>query len=405
MHHALRRLTRVLGILQTGWTVLGITLILVLLTEAGFRLAFAVRDHFGTAPQPDPRVLVEGYAGATWPVEHYRELESLEDRWLPYVYFRQKPFQGLTITIGPEGLRTNWAPPPASVNRPNRKVVKLLMLGGSSLWGFGARNDQTIPSLVARDLHELGYQIELRNLAEIGYVSTQEVIALFREIQSGYRPDFVVFFDGVNDTTSALLEGEAGLTTNEVNRRKEFNLLKSPGRLTAALITNVMENAASYRFAQAIGRRFLGEPKLSDPARPDEVMRRLADEIVRRYEANLRLVETLGRAFNFRPFFYWQPTVFTKPQLVPFEREEAGRYGWSESIFRQVHGALRTSAELQADPAFHDLSRIFADSKNLVFIDYCHTTESANARIAAVMAHDLMEALKRSASDLPTPQP
>src|SRR5262249_19616791 len=144
-------------------------------------------------PQPDPRVLVEGYAGATWPVEHYRELESLEDRWQPYVYFRQKPFQGRTITIGPEGLRTNWAPPPTSVNHPNRKVVKLLMLGGSSLWGFGARNDQTIPSLVARDLHELGYQIELRNLAEIGYVSTQEVIALFREIQSGYRPDFVVF--------------------------------------------------------------------------------------------------------------------------------------------------------------------------------------------------------------------
>ena len=43
-------------------------------------------------------------------------------------------------------------------------------------------------------------------------------------------------------------------------------------------------------------------------------------------------------------------------------------------------------AELKADPAFHDLSGIFADEKKLVFIDYCHTTESANARIAEQMA-------------------
>ena len=26
-----------------------------------------------------------------------------------------------------------------------------------------------------------------------------------RELQEGYRPDLVIFYDGVNDTTSALL--------------------------------------------------------------------------------------------------------------------------------------------------------------------------------------------------------
>ncbi len=106
------------------------------------------------------------------------------------------------------------------------------MLGGSSLWGFGARDDQTIPSLLARNLDQRGWRVELKNLSEIGYVSTQELIALVRELQAGYRPDVVIFYDGVNDTTSALLEGEAGLTTNEVNRRQEFNLLQSPARLS-----------------------------------------------------------------------------------------------------------------------------------------------------------------------------
>ena len=46
----------------------------------------------------------------------------------------------------------------------------------------------------------------------------------------------------------------------------------------------------------------------------------------------------------------------------------------------------RRRTPLKADPAFHDLSEIFVDEKNLVFIDYCHTTETANARIAEQMA-------------------
>ena len=67
-----------------------------------------------------------------------------------------------------------------------------------------------------------------------------------RELQAGYRPDIVIFYDGVNDTTSAFLEGEAGLTTNEVNRRREFNLLQSPPRLGAALISKVAKDSALF---------------------------------------------------------------------------------------------------------------------------------------------------------------
>src|SRR5262249_55880433 len=159
---------------------------------------------------------------------HQRELEMLSDRWEPYVYFRERPLAGQTINISAEGLRATWTAP--AVTGPagaQTRPFKLLLLGGSSLWGFGARDDHTIPSLLARALHDRGEAVEIRNLAEIGYVSTQELIALVRELQAGYRPDLVLFYDGVNDTTSALLEGEAGVSTNEVNRRREFNLLQS----------------------------------------------------------------------------------------------------------------------------------------------------------------------------------
>jgi len=381
--------------LRTCWSILGMTLVVLLLTEAGFRTIFAVRDRFAAQPVPDRRVLVEGYGGATWPVEHYRELERLEVRWQPYVYFRPKPFEGTTIRVGSDGLRATWQPPVAGDDLPQRGSVKVLMLGGSSLWGFGARDDQTIPSLLARALHERGWRAELKNLSGIGYVSTQELIGLLRELQAGYRPDVVIFYDGVNDTTSAFLAGEAGLTTNESNRRGEFNLLHSPARLAAALTAKLLTDSGSYRFARSVRRRFEGVAAAPGLAPSDETMHRLAGDVAGRYAANIGIVESLGRGYGFRPLFFWQPIVFTKSALVPVEREEAERYAWTERMFRAVYTRIQASPELKTNPAFHDLSGIFDDTEGLVFIDYCHTTESANARIAAVMADRVIEGLRR----------
>jgi len=395
MRKPLLRFQRVLVYLQSVWSIIGITLVVLLLTEAGFRMIFAVRDRSSAEPAPDRRVLVEGYGGDTWPVEHYRELGLLEERWQPYVYFRPKPFEGSTIKVGSDGLRATWQPPVAGHDRPRGESVKVLMLGGSSLWGFGARDDRTIPSLLAHALFDRGRRVELKNLSGIGYVSTQELIALLRELQAGYRPDVVIFYDGVNDTTSAFLEGEAGLTTNESNRRGEFNLLQSPARLAAALTAKLLKDSGSYRFAQAVRRRFEAGAAVSGVARSDEIIRRLAGDVAGRYAANIRIVESLSRGYSFRPLFFWQPIVFTKPALVPVEREEAARYAWTERMFRAVYGRIQASPEFRTDPAFHDLSGIFDGTEGLVFIDYCHTTESANARIAAAMADRVIECLRR----------
>lgn len=398
MSSTLRRISRILLLLRTGWSIFGITLVLVLLTEGGFRLAFGLKDWLGQEERPDHRILRDGYAGATWPIQHYRELEKIEDRWQSYVYFRQKPFRGETITVGPDGMRATWQPPRAGGDGSGTgyRQIKLLMLGGSSLWGFGARDDQSIPSLVVRMLYEHGWRADLKNLAEIGYVSTQEAVALYRELQAGYRPDVVVFYDGVNDTTSALLEGAAGLSTNEIHRRTEFNLSKSPGRLAGALGGRLLQDSGSYRFAQAVRRRSAGALAPSQPARAPEMIGALCRGVVEYYQGNLLLVEGLGRTFDFRPLFYWQPDVFAKANLHSVEQEDAARYAWAEPMFREVHKTLGGSAALRSDPAFHDLSGIFGDSRQLVFIDYCHTTESANQQIAAGIVDDLIEVMRRA---------
>jgi lysophospholipase L1-like esterase len=400
MVNRVARIRGFLQALQTTWSIFGLAVLAILLTEAGFRLVFAIKDHLAPAQSPDPRVVEAGYGGAIWLAQHYRELEALEDRWEPYVYFRQKPLSGQTITIDESGRRRTWHALPDPDARTGSRVFRIILLGGSSLWGFGARDDHTIPSLIARKLHERRIRVEVKNLAEIGYVNTQEVVALVRELQSGYRPDLVIFYDGVNDTTSALLEGEAGVTTNERNRRAEFNLRLSPGRLAATMVGRLIEGSASYRFAQAIGRRLVGMRGSSSGPPAADRQRVISADVVGRYRTNLEIVDRLGRGFGFDALYFWQPVVFDKPSLTLYEHGEAEKLPWGRELFSAVYEAIRNSSELRAHPMFHDLSREFRHSEELVFIDYCHTTESGYERIAQAMLGPV-EAALRARSSLP----
>lgn len=93
------------------------------------------------------------------------------------------------------------------------------------MWGSGARDSFTIPSLLSQILSEHGISIHVVNYGESGFVSTQEVIALMLQLKKGNIPDVVMFYDGVNDTFSAFQHGIAGIPQNEFNRFREFNLL------------------------------------------------------------------------------------------------------------------------------------------------------------------------------------
>src|SRR4051812_33489964 len=182
------------------------------------------------------------------------------------------------------------------------------------------------------------------------------MIALVRELHQGYPPDVVLFYDGVNDTTSALLEREATLTTNEINRVREFNLLQSPSRLTAALASKLVGGSALFRLASPVQSRLSGG-QVRDPRSPsEEDGGRLANGVVRGYVANVRLVEALGKAYGFRPVFFWQPVIFFKSHRVPFEEEEAAKFSWSATMFDEVRRLLSVDTQLTSDPAFIDLS-------------------------------------------------
>ena len=94
------------------------------------------------------------------------------------------------------------------------------MFGGSTTFGDGARDDYTVSSWLQKILDDTPYCTEVTNFGQEGYVSSQELLLLLEQLRIKNTPDLVVFYDGINDSETAWLEGRAGVTWDE-DRPKE----------------------------------------------------------------------------------------------------------------------------------------------------------------------------------------
>jgi len=390
---------------QSAWLILGITLLLLCLFELTFALAFAVKDRL-SPPGPSAATLftkADAYTGQSWVSQYFDEFDrSSAARWEPYVYWRRRPFQGTHINVDESGIRRTISPPKAPSGSPD--PLKIHMFGGSAMWGTGARDEFTIPSILARELAERGLVVEITNFGESGYVSTQEVIALLRQLQAGDRPDLVIFLDGANDTFSAYQQQVAGIPQNEFNRVQEFNLSQPEKLRPRAIMTlrDVARRLASARFAKWLLQESGLLRRSSLAVQPVAVAgivpgkSSLATRVVDTYRSNIDIVRALGVHYRFQHLFYWQPTVFDKTWQTEFEAAEQVKLAPVAAFSREVRVALSRSGLASArEYSFADLGPIVASARKPVFVDWCHLGELGNEMIARRMVADVVAVMTR----------
>ncbi len=392
--------------IRTGWVILGITLILIVVCEAGLRLALTTRDRLlDRQPLTEDKyenraARADAYRGTEW--AQYVEELGRQIVWSPYVYWRSVPHRARYTNVNQNGLRVTWNPPVRD-GADDPPPVRVFTFGGSTMWGWGTRDDHTIASYLSKLLYEKGYRTEVTNYGQIGYVSTQEVIALLRHIQRGDVPDIVLFYDGINDVFSAHQNGAAGISRNEVARRAEFNLSSRPKQLAWRWGREVLAGNLWGFHRLATGLQHRMRPRAPPhtgsqaPLLSDEVVR----QTVRTYEANLTLVESLGRSYGFDPLFYWQPVIFSKRHRSPYEQYWAERFLFIEQMhdieqmYDAIYRRIQRSQALNSRPHFHNLSALFDDVEEPYYRDYCHVSEAGNRLIAAAMVDAVIELIEQ----------
>jgi len=391
--------------LRTGWSIVGITLLLILVGEAGLRLALTTRDWLMGRPLTEHPITedkiarwarADAYHGATWTHDYFTELESVRPfLWQPYVYWRRPPHRGRHINVDRDGLRMTWRPPPGDGADPT--PVRIFAFGGSTMWGWGARDDHTVASYLSKLLHQRGYRAQVTNYGQLGYVGTQEATALLRCIQRGEIPDIALFYDGINEVFASAMNDAAGIPQNEWRRRTEFNLLDRPQGLLGALGRQLPDRHlwGFGRFLAGLRRRVQPPPDNRLQAHP------LRDEVVRRtlhvYTSNLAAVESLGQPYGFEPLFYWQPNIFTKRRRSPGELAAPAAEGLAvyEQAFDAIYRRVRESAALNDHPRFHDISDLFGDSEAPYYVDVTHLSEPGNRLVAEAMVEDVIALIEQ----------
>ena len=158
----------------------------------------------------------------------------------PYYHWRRGPYRGKYVNIDEEGLRR-------TVKSPKPGARKVFMFGGSTMWGTGSPDSDTIPSLLQR---RLGDSYDVYNFGEYAYVSTQELNYLLKRLADGDVPRIVIFYDGVND-------GSAGVYSPAIPRDPErirFEWRKWRASKKHGLLTSAYLHSYYPRFGEFVRR-------------------------------------------------------------------------------------------------------------------------------------------------------
>ncbi|MEP6999702.1 MAG: SGNH/GDSL hydrolase family protein [bacterium] len=370
--------------LRTAWDIVGITLMIVLVIVVGI---FAVSAVHGKTPSDNDRA-DHPYHAEPWFRKYLAEYEaSLLMEWRPYVYWRRHPMVGDFVNVDTAGIRRT-VQPAAGTLTPRR----IYFLGGSTMWGTGHRDAMTIPSQVATALAAQGVNgVEITNLAETGYVFTQEFVQLFTLLRAGARPDLVVFYDGINDAVSSATSPTCGLPQNETRRRFEFAL----GRVLNQ--RGLREFRAMIRTARD---RLAAGPIGASAGAPIDTVG-LAHSLVDCYARTATPLEALSRLYGFRVLYFWQPTprITTKP-LTTFEVAVLDTL--SKDPMHRMLRSLDRHAVVQMDSAmkpiagdrFQNMGGLFNGDTSTVWLDFIgHVTERSNTKIAGAMVGPIVKEL------------
>ncbi len=348
----------------------------------GLALAFAVTDALGWTPaesapgvsrafgmlrlvraagswaspqESSPLALADGDLARIYPgwsradVAHLlRETRSRKLGYLPFAQFSEQAYAGRFVNVSEHGFRHSAHQRPWP---PSAEALNVWILGGSTTFGYGLRDEETIPSFLGATLAAAIPErpVAVYNFGQAYYFSSQELALFYRLLSSPVeRPDIVVFIDGIN------------------------------------------EHLAEPFYSQAL-RAFMATPYRAPYLQPQATSIASAEETVRRYVRNRELIAAWCRAWGIVPLFVWQPSpVWRYDQryhLFPVApgSAAASRSGAALTTKEPLYAAMdghSPSAEAGGDCSWLPLADLQIGVEEPLYVDRIHYTAKFSRTIA-----------------------
>jgi hypothetical protein len=333
-------------------------------------------------------------------VKIFEDYAAPKTSYHSFVGYRRNQYDGKAVTVGSDGFRN-------SINHSVNDSV--WFFGGSTMWGTGSDDKRTIPSFFAKETGDT-----VLNLGESGYNSVQEFIQLQLMLLKGNKPKEVIFYDGVNDgyyfcqndsqdqIRHAYTSRFAALKNDHakaVRKLKEKSLIDFE-RILEKIIEFYLQPLAYFQSKAdeaKSGSNLISDAPITSMAITKKYLH-CDDPNFAKKAANLtikswRAVSALLQDQGIPVWYVLQPTatvnshkykldhiINSKKQAIVNEKDSY------ESYYTALKNEFFASCdEFEDCSSFIDLSDLFSDIDDHIFIDTCHVSPNGNSLVSAAL--------------------
>jgi lysophospholipase L1-like esterase len=328
----------------------------------------------------------------------------LKETWSrPIVYetftqFKESPYRGDYVNVDENGFRIgkNQGPWPPEPNKLN-----IFLFGGSTTFGYGVPDDQTIASYLQQLLSDkLGREVRVYNFGRGFYYSTQERILLEKLLSAGFLPDLAVFVDGYNDFMYRFRDEP--LFTSELkslvmNNKTEISLLNNlPLTRLIAYLKRIASPTLEKQQEHKDGSRQPGNSngRKTNPSAALSSKEETYDDksivayVVNRYLTNKKLIEAVTTVYGVRSVFVWQP-------IAPYKYDLNYHLLAGDGFDNLYSTGYRYMEELIKKKPLGDNFLWCADMQERLqeplYVDRVHYSAKMSEMLAAAIANFLLE--------------
>jgi hypothetical protein len=358
-------------------------------------LTFAVVGLFTVAPIAGVKVLnsythfrsshvgnllnLPNYADIEWAEQYFIDQKQLRYRYSDFVTWSPKQLATPTINIDNDGRRMTHLP-----TEVGSEVIWIF--GGSTVWGLGVDDANTIPSFLAGIL-----QLTTINYGVNGYTSRQDLaylIQIYSDVNKNSNSRHtIVFYGGLNDSLySCRTDKSLHSTIRQASIQKSIDnehsvksgSVKQILRPSFVFLDQFMSLLKTSRLGGMVGFwRSSSEPEnLYGCDSNTDLASQAAQGLVYNWKTAQTIVEANGDRFIgiLQPVSAISDTRLDHlPETLEFDKQ-----------YQAVYPYIRVHAG-NADLKFHDLSRVL-DRDEYFYIDDAHVTPNGNKYIAQALA-------------------
>lgn len=289
----------------------------------------------------------------------WKDVDKLSLEIEPFTMFREKVgFTSKTINIAQEGYRIS-----SNQKLLDTQIKKVFLIGGSTTFGYGVRDSETIASFLQK---QLGDSFAVFNFGRGHYYSRQELVLFINLLLQEQKPDILISIDGINE------------------RRIKFppSYSYSYRSMGAQDINNIAYKLFIDRPLVKI-LTFIQEKTIRHNSN-NVPLRETPQSWAKDYLNSIQLIETIAKSRGITYFAFLQPAPW-------FQHPHKSTHPFTDNPNREEevlsYNEISTSIGFKQGPEYlYNISKLAEDENRPLYVDKIHYNPYFSKKIAKKIA-------------------